>query len=482
VLGSFSSDTNPLDMQFKKGQIVEFDIHALAFGGSGLGKYEGLTVFVEGTMPGDRVKASFRRIKSKFAEADLIEIVKPSEDRCHEKCKYAVFNEGTPMCRGCQLQFMPYKKQLELKKQQVIDAFERIGKIYDPPVSDVIGCDMEFYYRNKMEFSFGYDKDMNFAVGFHSPGRRYDILDIRECFLQSVFSSEIVNRTREFVLKKGFQPFKCSCGEGFLKSLYIRDGKRTGEVMVNITSSDEIPSGIEKDLNEYVDMLLKIKSDNGEKIVSVYWSKIISKRGVPKRIEETLLYGKKTIREKMILGDYAELFFDILPQAFFQVNTMQAEVLYSQILKLTEDLAQGVVFDLFCGIGTIGLFMAKYFEQVIGVEINEDAVSSARDNAQTNKIFNIDFFTGDVSKVLYTIHERPSLIIVDPPRAGLTKKIIKQINDFGASHLVYVSCNPATLARDCSLLKEYGFTVKHVQPVDMFPHTYHIENVCLLDR
>lgn len=451
-------------VQLKKGQIVEFDIHALAFGGAGIGKYEGLTVFVEGTMPDDRVRAAFTRIKPNFAEADLVEITKKARDRCEVKCPYF------ERCGGCQFQFMPYETQLLFKKQHVIDAFERIGKIYDPLVFDVIGAKDQFRYRNKMEFSFGYDENMNFALGMHVPGRRYDILDLKECYLMPESFVKILNEVREFCLERGWKPRKYNSDEGFLKSLYIREGKRSGEIMVNLVTSEDVPGNFEEELKDFV------KAD------SVYWSKVISRRGFPKQIKETLLHGKKAIMEKMILGNGDELEFDILPQAFFQVNTFQAEVLYSSVMEFASGQDYDVVFDLFCGTGTIGLFLAKHCEKVIGIELNEDAIKAANFNAQKNKIFNIDFYTGDVTKILRVIRERPSLIIIDPPRAGLTQKIVKQINDFGASRLIYVSCNPSTLARDCSWLKDYGYIPKKIQPVDMFPHTYHIENVCLLER
>jgi len=459
-------------MQLKKGQIVEVDIHALAFGGAGIGKYEGITVFVDKTMPGDRVSASLTKIKSKYLEAKFVELVSGAKDRCKEKCPYS----GT--CGGCQFQFMPYETQLGFKKQQVIDAFERIGKIYEPPVEDVIGCEQQFYYRNKMEFSFGYDENMKFMLGMHLPGRRYDILDLKECHLQSELSSVIVNNVRDFVKGRGWQPFKYSCGKGFVRSLFIREAKKTGEVMINLATSDDMPDNFEEGVVAFVKLLTDLSSD----IVSIYHTKIISKRGQPKQLKETLLHGKKSITEKMTLENGDALEFEILPQSFFQVNTSQAEILYSKVLEFAGNQDHDVIFDLFCGTGTIGLFLAKHAESVVGIELNEETVKIARENAQRNKIFNIDFFTGDVNKMLNTVRERPNMIVVDPPRAGLTEKIVKQINDFGANHLIYVSCNPSTLARDCDWLREYGFNVKKVQPVDMFPNTYHIENVCLLER
>ncbi len=474
----YKSDSKPLAMQLKKGQSVEFDIHTIAFGGAGLGKYEGLSVFVHGTMPGDRVKAAFTRIKENFAEADLIEIVKPSSDRVCPRCKYA------NVCGGCDFQFMPYEKQLEIKKQQVMDSFERIGKIYDPPVAEIIGCKETFYYRNKMEFSFGYDEQMIFALGMHVPERRYDVMDLEECFLESEFSVKILNAIRDFCVSKKWQPFQFSCGKGFLQSLYIREGKRTNEVLVNLVTSDQIPSDFENGIEDFVGMLLELSDEKNEakKITSIYWSEVINKKGQRKEIKEHLVYGKKMLSEKMILKNGDSLSFDISPQAFFQVNTFQAEILYSEVTKLASENNHETVFDLFCGTGTIGLFLAKHCGEVFGIELNEESVKAARENAQKNKIFNIDFFTGDVSKLLYSLRARPSLIVVDPPRAGLTEKIIKKINEFSAKQIIYVSCNPTTLARDCQWFLSYGYKTKSIQPVDMFPHSYHIECVCLLER
>jgi len=461
-------------MQLKKGQIVEIEIHALAFGGAGIGKYEGVTVFVDKTMPGDRVKAALTRIKTKFMDADLVEIVTQSPDRIKAKCRYS------GICGGCQMQFMPYEKQLEFKKQQVIDAFERIGKIYAPPVEDVLPSQNQFYYRNKMEFSFGYDGEMNFTLGMHVPGRRFDIMDLEECHLESEVSYRIVNEIREFMRPTGWPPFKYSCGEGFLKGVFIREAKRTKEILINLRTSDALPEDFDTVMQKFVEMLTAVNT--GElQIVSIYWTMDISKRGQPRKVVEKLIHGKHTLHEEMQIGE-DKLSFDIRPQAFFQVNTFQAEVLYGEVLKMALSSPQKMVFDLFCGTGTIGLFLAKHVEQVMGIELNESAVTVARENAMKNAVFNIDFFLGDVAKVLQTVKECPSLIVVDPPRAGLTEKMISKINDFASSQIIYVSCNPATLARDCQIFAQYGYSVKKIQPVDMFPHTYHIENVCLLER
>lgn len=454
-------------MQLKKGEIIEFTVDSLVFGGKAIGEFEGLKVFVNKAIPGDRVSASLTKIKKNYAEAQFVELLEPSKDRVKARCQHA----GT--CGGCTFQQLPYEKQLEAKKQFVVDAFERIGGLQNPPVRDVIACEDQFYYRNKMEFSFGYDAEMKFAMGMHLPGRRYDILDLKECHLQSEGTEELLSKVREFVTKRKWKPFKYSCGQGFLRSLFVREGKRTGELMIVLSTSDDVPKDLDAGLEELSEIL-------GDKVTSFYWSQVISKRGSPKQIKETLIRGRKTLKEDMILENGNKLGFEIAPQAFFQPNTFQAEKLYTEVIKLVE--GGEFAFDLFCGTGTIGLFMAKHVGHVLGIELNESAVQVARENAQKNAIFNIDFFVGDVGKLVGTLKERPSVIVVDPPRAGLNEKTIAKISEFDCERIIYVSCNPSTLARDCQWLAEFGYKVESVQPVDMFPHTYHIENVCLLKR
>ncbi len=457
-------------MQMKKGEIIEVDISTLAFGGKGLGKLDGKAVFVDLAVPGDKVKASVTKIKTSYLEAKLVEILVPSEKRVKPKCPYF------GVCGGCQFQHLPYENQLEIKKQHVIDAFERIGELANPPVMEILRSENHYYYRNKMEFSFGYDAEMKFAMGMHLPGRRYDILDLKECHLQSEISAGIVNAVREWAISNDLKPYRFQTEEGELKALYIRESKRTNERMVNLVTAEKVPENFEELLGKLSAVLAEME------VTSFYWSQIISHRGSPRRTVEYLISGKRTITEKMVLANGDELSFEIHPQAFFQVNTLQAEVLYYEVVKLVEENPCELIFDLFCGTGTIGLFLAKHCKKVLGVELNKDAVKSANSNAQKNKIFNIDFFAGDVAKVLEDLKEKPSLIVVDPPRAGMTAKMIKQVSDFGTKKLIYVSCNPATMARDCLLLREFGFKVKKIQPVDMFPQTFHIENVALLER
>ncbi len=465
--------------KLKKGDVIDIVIEKLTFEGGGLGNFEGLKVFVEGAMPNDRVLAYVFKVKKNYAEARLLEIVEQSKDRIEARCEY------DEVCRGCQIQFMPYEKQVEYKISHIEDCLSKIGGINDVRISEMIKAKEQFYYRNKMEFSFGYDAEKNFSLGMHAPNRRFDILDLKHCYLQSPFSVAILALTRKFAKEKGFIPFNFANGEGDFRAIYIREGKRTGEVMVNIVSSDNVSKKTVSDIEELANLLSglrpSIKEEENKKIVSIYWTKVISKRGVPRINKEYLLYGKNYISEKMIILDQS-LEFDIYPQSFFQVNTFQAEELYKIVREMATEKSHNIVFDLFCGTGTIGLFLAKSVEQVIGIELAQDAVKSARENALKNKIFNIDFYQGDVFKKISEIKERPSLIIVDPPRAGLTEKSILKINEFSPSQIIYVSCNPATLARDLKMFKEFSYKIKEVKAVDMFPNTYHIETVVFLEK
>jgi len=460
-------------MDLKKGDHIEMQIEDDAFQGAGIGKYQGFVVFVPFTVAGDFVSVEVTKIKKKHCEAKLLSIIKPSSDRVDPMCKYFT------VCGGCQLQFVKYQKQLEMKKKYVIDSFKKIGEFENADISDVIPCDESYYYRNKMEFSFGFDVDFNFALGMHLPNRIYDILDLDDCKLQSEVSNTIVNYFRELSNKNRWLPYKFSDNTGFLKNLIVRQSKTTGDILVNLLTSEKIPYNLEEKL-----ILSAEKLSKSCGLSSIVWSKVISKRGVPKKIEEKVIFGKNYITEKMRIApgndSISEYIFQIPASSFFQVNTLQAQVLYSKILELILDRKNDLVFDLFCGTGTIGMILSKFVSKVVGIEINPDSIKVAKENASLNKISNVDFICGDVFDVLKTYREKPSYVVLDPPRAGLTNKLIEKLLEYNLKEILYVSCNPATLARDCSIFAKSGYTLKKVVPVDMFPHTYHVENIAVL--
>jgi len=442
-----------------KGQILRVKINKLAFGGSGIGILEdGKKVFVEGVIPGDVVSARVRRSKKNYVEADLIEVVEPSPSRIKPKCKHF------PLCGGCFWQMLPYEEQLKFKQEQVKEALKFTGgfKDTDTLVRPIIGCKDPWFYRNKMEFSFGNSSkdDPDYQGRLHPRGKHIDVFDIEECFLQSEKVAKILARVRDFAKKNNLSFDK-------LSSLYVRDSKNTGEIMINLVTCVDFP--LQKEFVEiFADM---------PEVVSIYWSLVTKKRGIKTQIQEFLLAGKPTIREELTTEDGTVLKFKISPQAFFQPNTRQAEILYSEAIKAAGLTGAEVVFDLYCGTGTIGLFCAHKAKKIYGLEINESAIKNAKQNAILNGIENSWFKAGDVDKNILEIPDTPDVVIVDPPRAGLGEKVVLKIVDFKPKVVVYVSCDPANLARDLKIFETQGYKVEYVQPVDMFPHTYHIENV-----
>src|SRR3989339_396532 len=478
-------------MKMQKGQIINLEIKKLAFGGQGLGVLEnvisqkqedetyvartssraednGFRVFADGVVPGDKIEARIKKIKKNYAEADVVSIIEPSPLRIAPKCKH--FGK----CGGCKWQMLAYEEQLKFKESQVREAMSHVGglKNVETLVKPIIGCSEPWFYRNKMEFSFGNEskEDTELRLGLHPAGRHVDIFDVEECFLQSEKSSEILARVRDFARKNNLSFYNSATNEGLLSSLYIRDGKNTGEIMVNLVTCEEFMLG-----KEFCELF-----EDMPEIVSIYWTKIARKRGMKTQVGEVLLKGKPSIREELGMRHEAEgrsLKFKISPQAFFQPNTHQAEILYSQAVKAAGLTGSEVVFDLYCGTGTIGLFCAHKAKKIYGLELNESAIANAKQNAMLNGIENSWFKAGDVDKSIREIPDTPDVVIVDPPRAGLGESVVLKIVDFQPKTVVYVSCDPVNLARDLKTFVENGYKVESIQPVDMFPHTYHIENV-----
>lgn len=454
-------------MKPKKNQSIEIKIDSLVFGGSGIGQVDGYKLFVEGSAPGDTVEAQVTRAKSHYGEAKVLKILKASDMRIEPRCKHF------GVCGGCKWQFLDYADQLKIKEQQVKDAMERIGGLTPELVKTILPNESPWLYRNKVELSFGVSPSGEAMLGFYPPGYHYEVFDLEECYLASPLIAELTKRVRDFVKANAIPVYNSKTHEGLLKTLTIRQGKNTGEVMVILTTS----TGVFDHRQAFVDLF---KDD--ARISSLYWNSVYQVPGQPTWIEENHLAGKAALTEKLMLENGQALEFDILPQAFFQTNTKQAERLYSTVMELAGLSGEETVFDLYCGTGTIGLFCAHKAKKVIGVEINESAVESARSNALKNGIKNIDFYLGGVEKRLETLKEKPDVLIVDPPRAGLEGETVKLCSAFGAEKIVYVSCNPSTLARDLKLFAEQGYSTQCIQPVDMFPQTYHIESVALLKR
>jgi 23S rRNA (uracil1939-C5)-methyltransferase len=440
-----------------RGDVLELTVDRLAYGGNGVARREdGYVVFVAGGVPGDRVRAEVGKSKKAYAEARAIELLEPSPDRIPEVADHP----------GAPWQALPYARQLEVKHEQVADALTRIGRLEGYELEPIVPAVAEWRYRNKLEYSFGTGEGGELVCGFHAPGRWDEIVPVADCLL----ASERGNAAREQVLaelrRQGLGAWDRKTQQGFLRNLVVREGRRTGELQVRLVTS---PGKLD------AEALIEAVDANG-----LFWTQTAGLGETTQRGETALLQGSPQLAEQ--LGD---LRFLISPEAFFQTNTEMAEVLYGHAAEVAALRGSERVFDLYCGIGTIGLSLAARAREVVGVELVEAAVADAIENARLNEITNASFFAGDIRLAMRELVERagkPDVAVIDPPRAGLSQKVVRRIIEAAPERIVYVSCNPTTLAPNAAQLVEAGWTLKHVRPVDMFPQTPHIECVALLER
>ncbi|REL24304.1 23S rRNA (uracil(1939)-C(5))-methyltransferase RlmD [Rhodohalobacter sp. SW132] len=467
-------------MALKKGTVTELDIESTAFKGKGIAKVDGLAVFVPGTAPGDKIKAMITRKKKSFREAKILEILEPSPLRIDPLCSHA------NTCGGCTWQHIPYEKQIEFKEQHVRDHITRIAGLDESIVQPIIGCDQPFYYRNKMEYSFGtrrwlteaeinideYVDDSAFAAGMHAPGRYDKILNLNECHLQEKVSFQLLDTVRGFCIENGIEAFNTHKNEGYMRHLVVRTSGHTDDLMVNLVTYRDEPDVVER----LADLLLK-KFPQITTIVNN-----VNDQPNPTAVGrfEHVIHGPGYIVDH--IGSHS---FKIHANAFFQTNTLQAEKLYSVARDYAGLNNGGHLFDLYCGVGTLSLYMADKADKVTGIEIVDVAVENARFNASENGVKNAEFVLGDMKDTFnddfLEKNGRPDCIITDPPRSGMHPDVVDQLCKLDVDRMVYVSCNPSTMARDLKTMKEY-YNVESVQPVDMFPQTYHIEAVTRLTK
>ncbi len=472
-------------MKIKKGIELTLKVESLAFGGQGLARVNGHVVFVEGAIPGQEVIAKIIRKRKGYAEARAIEVVQESVHATDPRCPH--FGE----CGGCRLQNLDYRAQCEFKKQQVEETLRHIGGMAESTVRETIPSPDEFYYRNKMEFSFGdrrwlskreiaadsITKPRDFALGLHVRGRFDKIIDLDICYLQSALSVEIVNFIRSSVVEGQIRPYNTRDHSGFWRHIVIREGKNTGETMVIVVTADR------EEFYGVVDQLCQTLKQQFPDITTIIHSINRKKAQVAIGDEERVLIGPGKITEKI-----GTRLFQISPNSFFQTNTRGAELLFNKILELADFAGDETVFDLYSGAGTISLYISDRVQRVIGFELVEDTVNDARVNCGLNGVENCGFVAGDLKDSLERmrekggIPERPHAVIIDPPRAGMHQKVVQEVLLLDPGKIVYVSCNPATFARDAKLLCEGGYELQLVQPVDMFPHTPHIELVSLFRK
>jgi 23S rRNA (uracil1939-C5)-methyltransferase len=448
-----------------RGDEVELHVDSLAYGGNGVARLNGFVVFVRRGLPGDTVRAEVTKVKRGFAEATTTEVVVPSPARTDAPCKH--YYEG---CGGCRFQDLRYETQIAAKEAQVGDALRRIGRIAEPPLEPILPAVEQFHYRNKLEYSFT-STPRGAALGFHRAGRWDEVLEVDRCWITTDLGNAIRDAVRDWAQEEGLPPFDQEAQTGYLRHLVVREGRNTGQALVQLVTAPGDLQG--------ADRLVEALREFPE-VRSIHWAVNDSPADVT-NLPTNLLWGDEAIEEQ-ILG----LRFRVRPNAFLQTNTAMAERLYDLAIEFAALDGGETVYDLYCGTGTIGLAMSSRALTVWGLEANEESVACAIENAGLNGITNAAFFAGEVGAAIEELADRagkPDVAVVDPPRAGLSGKALRRLARLEVPKIVYVSCNPTTLAGNVKdLVEEWGYELRRVKPVDMFPHTPHVESVALLTR
>lgn len=460
-------------IKVRKGDIVELRINKMAYGGQGVARLDGLVIFVKGGIPGDTVTARVFRKRKGYAEAEIIELVDPSPDRIDAPCPYNGY------CGGCQWQHVVYERQLEYKTEHIRESMARIGSLVDVLVHDVVPSEKRFAYRNKMEFSFSdrrwflpnelhrREPEGGFALGLHVPGTYHKVIDIDACLLQAEMGNQILREVKGHVKDSRIPVYGLKTHEGFWRFLTIRYSNAFDEWMVNLVTSEERPEIIEPIADNISRRIKQIKT-----VVNNINRR---KASIAVGEREVVLTGDGWINDR--IGPFT---FQISANSFFQTNSRAAEKLYEKVVDYAELAGNETVLDLYSGTGTIPIFLANSVRAVTGIEMSQSAVQDARRNCKENGISNCHFLCGDIREKLSAITaSKPDVLIIDPPRAGMHKTVLAQVLSLSPEKIIYISCNPATMARDIGqMIQDYQLV--EIQPVDMFPHTYHIEAISKL--
>ncbi|MBY6872494.1 23S rRNA (uracil(1939)-C(5))-methyltransferase RlmD [Clostridium botulinum] len=449
----------------RKGKEYEFLIEETEFPGTGVAQKDGVPVYIKGTVPGQKVLAKVTKKRREYAQAKLLEIIENIDYAIENKCPH--FGQ----CGGCSNQYIPYEKQLQIKEEQLLKLF----KSKEIKGFDFLGVEKspeEYEYRNKMEFTFGdMEKGGDLTLGMHVKNRNFSIVTVDNCEIVDRDFRNILTTVVNYFNEKRLPKYRVMSHEGFLRNLVIRKAKNTGEILINIVTTSQM----EFDFKEIVDMLLKVECKGEIKGILQTINDTLSDVVQVDKLE--ILYGRDYIIEEL-LG----LKFKIAPEAFFQTNSKGAEKLYSIVKDFLGDASSKVVFDLYCGTGTIGQIVAPKAKKVIGVELIEEAVKAANENAKLNGLNNCEFIAGDVAKVIKDVKQKPDIIILDPPRPGVHPVALEYVVKFEPKEIIYVSCNPKTLVDDLKYLIDNGYKLEKVKGMDMFPHTPHVETVVKLTK
>ena len=462
----------------KKGQILEGTVSVAAYEGKGIARLDGFPIFLKNVAIGDKVRFRVGKKRKGYAEGHLLNILEPSEIRIQPKCKHA-FD-----CGGCQWQHVGYDEQLRFKQEHVTDHIHRIGNLREVTVEPVIECEQHFFYRNKMEFSFGDRRwltndeiaqtetlEKAAALGLHAPGRFDRILNVDKCWLQGDVSQEVLTYFHSVVDRGELTCYNPKEHRGLLRNLIVRSAQNGSEWLIALVyngNEGEIPK----------ELIADFRDKFSDKVRSFVIINNDTRSPSHDKSEQKLVWGPGFLTE-IVDG----IRFEVFPTAFFQTNTAQAEKLFKKAIDLANIVPSDIVFDLYCGVGTIALMAAKNALEVCGIELNPESIKNATKNAVDNGISNVRFVQGDMkdsfAAALKSSARKPNVVITDPPRAGMHPDVVTELLQLAPERIVYVSCNSATLSRDLALLSQ-KYEIGTVQPVDMFPQTYHIETVAQL--
>jgi 23S rRNA (uracil1939-C5)-methyltransferase len=443
-------------------QELELTIDSLAYGGRGVARHGDLVVFVARALPGDRVRARITKYKRRYAEARAVEVLEPGPGRVPARCSHF------GVCGGCAWQDLDYAEQLRHKQAQVSDALQRLGHLADVPMRPIEPARSIWGYRNKLEYSWSQTAEGP-ALGFHVAGRWDRLMQVDTCHIASDASNQVRRAFQQWAREQGLVAYDQRSGDGFLRHLVVREGRNTGQLLAMlVTAPGTVPA------HERLRALLPAG------VVGVVHAVNDGVAEVTAGLDAAPLFGAAEFEERI-----GELVLGLSPGAFMQTNSEMCEVLYDHAIEAARLRPDDVAWDLYCGAGAIGLLAAPHVRQVVGVEIAAESIERARDNAARNGIGNAEFVAGDVARELRPLLERaprPAVVFVDPPRAGLTPRALRRVLELAPERISYVSCNPTTLAPNARQLVDGGYRLDVVQPVDMFPHTHHIECVAAFTR
>ena len=447
---------------FSESQIVTVEIVDLGHKGEAIGKADGFTVFVDGALKGDTAKVKIVKVKKNYAVGELIEIIKKSADRVEPRCSI------TGICGGCTIMNMDYEKQLELKQNLIYESLTRIGKLENPNIKPIIGMENPYNYRNKAQYPVGINEQGEIEIGFYKK-RTHDIVEFDTCHIQHESNDEIIQTIKDYVKRKNISVYNEKTGSGILRRIVTKVGFATGEIMIVLVTT----SG-----GRYFEELVTELVAKNPHIKSIIQNINKSTGNAVLGPKSKLLYGKETITDKI-----GNLEFEISARSFYQVNPVQTQVMYQKVMDYIGLTGEETVFDIYCGIGTISLFLAQKAKKVYGIEIVPEAIEDAHRNAEINNLTNTEFICGNAQEVvpeLYGKGIRADAVVVDPPRKGIEEIVLQTIADMKVPKIVYVSCNPSTMARDIEMLGRLGYQMDECTGVDNFCHSMHVESIILM--